>query len=134
MARPTLLNFHDPAFPWEHAMAHRNFIGVMSPLPRFTVIPYFIDPFTAKRPGDNWHMNHRRAHDDADDALPDKYLGTVGFGVSGILVDSDLNDPVSRSWWTFINHTEHYVESNNILPQPQMPPPPPAPIWVFPFW
>ena len=32
MARPSLLSITDPGFVFEHAMAHRNALGVMAPL------------------------------------------------------------------------------------------------------
>jgi hypothetical protein len=136
MARPSLLTTADVGFVWEHAMAHRNALGVMSPLTRFSAVPYFIDPFTARRPADQWHFDHQQAHDDSQNHLPADYLGdiVVGTGVGANLVDSDLSDPWNRSWWTFKNHIEHFVGSNTILPQPQTPPPPPAPVWKFPFW
>jgi hypothetical protein len=116
-------------------MAHREYLGVMSPLPRFSVIPYWVDPMTAKRPADNWHFNHQQAHDDADNAIPSTYMGppaVVGFSPN--MKDANLSDPWGKAWWTFINNREHFVESNAILPAPQIPPPPPAPIIKYPFW
>ena len=134
MARPTLLNANDPWFAFEHAMAHRLYLGMMSPLPRFSVVPYFMDPMTAKRPADGWNFNHQRAHDDADNVIPGSYLGPATLGFSPNLVDSNLSDPWNRSWWTFINHMEHYVETDAMLPNPQTSPPAPAPTWTYPFW
>jgi len=136
MARPSLLNSSEPTFAFEHAMAHRNAMGVMSPLTRFSVIPYFIDPMTAQRSADWWLLDHQQAHNDAMNNLPASYLGpiVVGTGVGANLVDTNLTNPWTKSWWMFANHLEHYVGSNTILPQPTTPPPPPAPIWTFPFW
>ena len=82
VSSPVLLNPDDPWFPHVHAMSHRDYLGVMSPLTRFSAIPYFIEPFTAKRGSDNWHFNHQTAHDDADNAIPSTYMGppaVVGF-------------------------------------------------------
>ena len=134
MALPTLLNLDDPTFAFEHAMAHRLYLGLMSPLPRFSVVPYFIDPFTAQRPSDSWHLNHQQAHNDADNVIPGSYLGPPIQGFSPNMKDENLADAWNRSWWTFSNHHQHYVESDAMLPQPQTPPPPPAPVWTYPFW
>jgi hypothetical protein len=136
MSGPTLSNPADPWFAFQHAMYHRNALGVMSPLTRFSVIPYFIDPATGKRSADSWYLNHGQAHNDAMNNLPSTYLGevTAGSGVGANLVDTVLDNPWSRSWWVFQNNLEHYVGANTILPAPQIPPPPPAPTWTFPFW
>jgi hypothetical protein len=135
MAHPTLLNADDPWFSFQHAMNHRDFLGVMSPLTRFSGIPYFIDPFTARRPADNWHFNHQTAHDDADNAIPSTYMAppaVVGFSPN--MKDANLANAWDKSWFIFLNHMEHFVESQAILPAPQIPPPPPAPIIKYPFW
>jgi hypothetical protein len=137
MALVTLLNINDPAFGFENAMATRNELGVMSPLTRFSVIPYFLDPImpVMPTPADWWNLNHQQAHNDAMNALPYAYLSDIdlSFAVGANLVDTDLNDPEERSWWTFINHLEHFVSSNAILPNPQIPPTE-GPIFVYPFW
>jgi hypothetical protein len=134
MAAPSLLDMRDSGFAFEHVMAHRLYLGVMSPLTRFSVIPYFIDPMTAKRPADGWHLNHQQAHNDALNNLPAQYLGDIAAGVGSDLADTNLDNPASRSWWTFFNRIEHYVGSNTILPQPVTPPPPPSPTFTYPFW
>ena len=119
-------------------MTHRDALGVMSPLVRFSVIPYFLDPLlNVGTPASFWHLDHQQAHNDAANNLPATYLGDIiplGISIGANLVDSNLDDPWNRSWWTFINHMEHYIGSNTILPQPQTPPPAPAPVFTYPFW
>jgi hypothetical protein len=130
-----MLNSNDPWFAFDHAMGHRNALGVMSPLNRFAIIPYFIEPMQSDigTPGSSWHLDHQTAHDDALEHLP-SYFGaaTVGLHIGGILRDTDLDDPRQRTWWTFQNHMEHYVGGNTITPNVAFPPP--APQWVYPFW
>lgn len=134
MSRAALLNMDDPAFGFYHAMAHRNAFGVMSPLNRFSVLPYFIDPWL----GDSgaarkWNLNHQQAHNDALQNLPEYFGATsIGLRIGGNLIDSDLNNPRQRKWFEFQNHQEHYVGGDVILPNVQFPPP--APQWVYPFW
>jgi hypothetical protein len=116
-------------------MAHRNALGVMSPLPRFSVVPYFIDPAqNIGTPGSKWHLNHQQAHNDALENLP-SYFGasTVGLPSGGILRDYNLDDPRQRAWWTFQNWQEHYVGGDAILPNVQ-PQPPAIGRWTYPFW
>lgn len=117
-------------------MAHRNALGVMSPLHRFSVIPYFIDPMVQNDPpAGAWHLNHQQAHNDAANHLPEEFgSGILGIALWANLLDYNLEDPDSRAWWTFTNHLEHYVGSNTILPQSAPQPPPPAPQWTYPFW
>lgn len=138
MSRANLLHMGDtPAqqavFAFEHAMAHRNAFGVMSPLNRFSVLPYFIDPMRKDAPAQKWNLNHQQAHNDALQHLPSEFGSpTVGLFIGQNLIDTDLNDPRQRQWWIFQNHQEHYIGGNTILPNVNFPPP--APQWVFPFW
>lgn len=136
MSRASLLNSEEPAFAFEHAMAHRNALGVMSPLPRFSIIPYWLDPMLqTDEPGGFWHHNHQQAHSDAALHLPPEFgSGQRGIELHANLLDYDLSNPDSRTWWTFVNHLEHYVGGNTILPQSAPQPPPPAPQWTYPFW
>jgi hypothetical protein len=136
MSLASLLNPDEPAFAWEHQMAHRTNLGVMSPLTRFSVIPYWLDPLAnTEQPASAWHLDHQQAHNDSALHLPSAYLGTaVGIELHANLVDYDLSNPEQRQWWAFQNQLEHFVGNNAILPQPQIPPPPPAPIFRFPFW
>lgn len=134
MARSVLLNSDDPIFSFEHAMAHRNAMGVMSPLTRFSVIPYFIDP--VERDVSNaskYQLNHQQAHNDALLHLPTEFgAPTIGLRFGQNLIDYDLRNPASKKLWAFYNHQEHYVGGNTILPNVQFPPP--APQWAYPFW
>ena len=134
MSRVTLLNSNDPSFAFEHAMAHRNAMGVMSPLDRFSVVPYLLDPEqNLAIPGSMWHLDHQQAHNDALTHLPTEFgAPTVGLFIGGILRDYDLDNQAQRTWWTFQNHMEHYVGGNTITPDVYLPPP--ALQWVYPFW
>lgn len=132
MALVALLNPDDPAFAWEHAMAHRTALGVMSPLTRFGILPYFIDPQRdLNQRASPWHQNHQQAHGDQALHLPTEYASRArGVANWAILSEYDLSRSDSKQWWAFQNHLEHYVGSNSILP----PAPPPAPRWTYPFW
>jgi hypothetical protein len=138
MARVSLLHMGDglgqrAAFELEHAMAHRNALGIINPLTRFSVIPYFIDPMQLQRPAQKWNLNHQQAHNDALTHLPAEFgASTVGLFVGQNLVDTDMTNERQRKWWIFQNHMEHYVGGNTILPNVIFPPP--APQWIFPFW
>lgn len=136
MSRASLLNSYEAAFAFEHMMAHRNAIGVMSPLPRFSVLPYWLDPLSGtNQPASPWHLNHQQAHNDAANQLPTEFGSAKrGIGIWAPLLDYDFDDPDSREWWTFVNHLEHFVGGNTILPQSAPQPPPPAPQWTYPFW
>lgn len=134
MSRVVLLNSRDPWFAFDHAMAHRNGLGVMAPLDRFSVVPYLLDPMSdISIPGGSWHLDHQQAHNDALANLPSQFgAATVGLHIGGILRDYDLDNTRQRLWWEFQNHQEHYVGGNTILPSVQIPPP--APQWTYPFW
>jgi hypothetical protein len=156
MAHVSLLNTQDPNFAFEHWNVHRQALGVMSPLTRFSLVPYFLDPIQdPNQPAGPWHLNHQQAHNDAENQLPTTYTSRdsgVNFGSN--LVDTNLSHAWNRSWWTFQNHLEHYVGNNTILPatdlyyevipdpipDPPNPPIQPPPYWVqyrtwtFPFW
>lgn len=115
-------------------MAHRNALGVMSPLDRFSIIPYFVDPDLGdNRPASMWNLDHQQAHNDALNNLPSAFgATTVGLRIGQNLVDSNLSDPEQRRWWTFQNHMEHYVGGNTITPNTYFPEP--AVQWIWPFW
>jgi hypothetical protein len=101
-------------------MAHRTLYAVMGPLDQFSVLPYLIDPpqHTDVR-ASKWHLNHQQAHDDFILAVPAGYENpAIGIPTSQILVDSDLSNPESRTWWTFANHQEHYIAEGTVLPLP----------------
>jgi hypothetical protein len=134
------------AFQFDHAMAHRAYFAVMAPLTRFSAIPYFVEPVLAPPPpyaAGMWMLKHQQAHTDFTNSLPPNYMAPkVGFGIQSNqpMVDSDLSDPENRAWFTFVNHQEHYLANNSILPLPTAAPPPsPAlPGWYrgtrYPYW
>lgn len=134
MSRVVLLNSNDPWFAFDHAMTHRNGLGVMSPLDRFSAIPYFVDPMqNIGTPASMWHLDHQAAHNDALANLPTQFgASTIGLRIGGILRDYNLDNPDQRKWWEFANHQEHFVGGNTISPNIQFPPP--APQWTYPFW
>lgn len=109
-------------------------MGVMSPLDRFSVIPYFIDPVgSSVAPASKYQLNHQQAHDDALRNLPSEFGSTrIGLHFGQNLIDYDLANPASKKMWEFYNHIEHYIGGNTILPNAQFPPP--APQWAYPFW
>jgi hypothetical protein len=116
-------------------MSHRIALGVMSPLNRFSILPYLIDPMLENTaiPAGPWNLRHQQAHNDALQNLPTSFgAATVGLFIGQNIRDTDLDDPRQRTWWTFQNHMEHYVGGNTLSPTEQLPPP--APQWVYPFW
>lgn len=136
MSRASLMTRKDRTFAFEHAMSHRNALGVIWPLPRFSVIPYFIEPEVkerGKKPSSSWHLDHQQAHNDALANFPSQYGSTqVGLHIGVDLRDYDLDRERTRKWWEFQNHMEHYVASNSILPT--TPAPYPTRQWRYPFW
>jgi hypothetical protein len=118
----------DPTFAFEHSQAHARLLGIMSPLTRFTVVPYILSP--GANNSDMWHRNHQQAHSDSIDTIPG-YFGGTGFGsffhgphpphpiptppagpVTQLgpaynIEDYDLSDVPQRIWWTFQNHIAH---------------------------
>jgi hypothetical protein len=143
MPLAVLLNPDDPLFTFEHMMQHREYFAIMAPLDRFSILPYLLDPTygTDIRAGP-WHLSHQQAHNDFTQQLPPFWDARhVGFGIptDQILVDSNLQDPESRTWWTFVNHQEHFTTNEAILPLPATDPNPPG--WwtqigpaTYPFW
>lgn len=122
MPLATLMNFNDPIYDFEHAMAHRAYYAVMSPLSDYSVLPYFIEPMPRTPPpppATNWRLNHQQAHNDYRAAIPG-YWGadSIGFGIpqSQNMIDSSFTDPSDMPWWTFVNHQEHYTANDAILP------------------
>ena len=148
MSIVALLNSNDPMFEFEHMMAHREYFAVMRPLYQFNVLPYLLDPSTAQSPADDWNNRHRTAHDDFNSNLPSNFnngytittvtpvppptpphppyqqataidgAGTFGIQAPGILLEGRGSTPEQQSWWTFVNHQQHYEANNAILPLP----------------
>jgi hypothetical protein len=123
----------DPAaramFWFEEAMTHRRQLGAMAPLNRFSVLPYFIDPF---RPNTMWLLTHQQAQNDANTTMPTwsetpppTYPGTLNQSVplTQNLIDVNLNDQRQRAWWTFANHREQLIAMDEL-----------PPVLTFPFW
>lgn len=96
MARISLLTFPTnpmarKAWAFEHAMAHRNALGVLNrykpttvnnvttwklerALSDFSVVPYFIDPMIGSDiMAGKYLLNHQQAHTDALNNFPDRY-------------------------------------------------------------
>ena len=157
MAQCVLLNSNDPMFPFVHAMEHRAMLGIMSPLTRFSGLPYFVEPMIGGLlPAQNWNLNHQSAQDDMLRNVPTQYAWqyiittspnptpppptittqtdptiTYGLKIGGDLMDYDLADPRQRIWWTWQNLQDHMAASRMVLPAPA---PLPAPQTIFPFW
>lgn len=115
--------FQDETFAFEHSMSHRRLLGSMAPLPRFSTIPYVLNPGTNL--GD-WHQDHQQAHNDFTVTLP----GWFGFPVTTFihpgydLQDTDLRNRNVRTWWTFQNEYTHRIAENIQNSE----------LWIFPFW
>lgn len=114
-------------FAFEHAMAHRSGLGVMSPLDRFSAIPYFVEPVGDNAPARWWALNHQTAHNDAMNNLPSYYgAEAVGLRIGQNLIDWNLADERQVKMWTFINHQEHLDGGSTYLPATAR--------MRFPFW
>lgn len=48
--------------------------------------------------------------------------GTFGIPQAQILLEGSGRTPENRSWWTFVNHQQHFVANNAILPLPTQSP------------
>lgn len=118
MPTAILLNPDDPVFPFEHMMAHRRYFSQMSPLNRFSALPYLLDPpYDTNIRASLWHLNHQKSHTDFAASLPANYNATeIGLPLRQPLADSNLADPESRIWWSFAQHREHYLADQAILP------------------
>ena len=44
--------------------------------------------------------------------------GTFGIPEAAILVEGSGRTAENRSWWTFVNHQQHFIANNAILPLP----------------
>ena len=79
MSTANLLNLNDPAYEFWEAMEHRQFLGAMFPLTRFSVLPYTLDPIPMYPSAAIrfWMLNHQRAQTDFIVTIP-----TWGWGWS----------------------------------------------------
>jgi hypothetical protein len=125
MSNAALLNMDDPWWPFNHAMAHREWLGVMAPLTRFSLVPYFIEPMIASvEAAGPWALRHQQAHNDAMASLPSSFgATTVGLFIGGNLIDTNLGDQGQQKWLEFQNEQEHYVANTAITPPN-----------TYPFW
>lgn len=120
MPSAILLNPDDPIFAWEHMNAHRRYFAMMAPLDRFSALPYLLDPtYNTDQRATNWHHNHQKAHTDFATALPRNYNALpeeVGISTAQPLAEHDLSDAESLTWWSFVQHREHYLADAAVLP------------------
>jgi hypothetical protein len=143
MSLAALLNADDPLYNFEHQMAHREYFAIMSPLDRFSALPYHLDapPLDNQTPAGDWNLRHQIAHNDFTNALPPFWdASQVGFGIPADqnMIDGDWSAPGSRQWIIFVNHQEHFTANEAILPLPVTVPTPPG-WWSdvtlrYPFW
>jgi hypothetical protein len=129
----------EPAFTFDHAMNHRAYLGQMSPLDQYTVVPYFIDPPQDQGiSASQWHLNHQQSHNDALHAIPNNwnFYATlplpdpdIGLFIGQNLRDTSFDNQGQKLWWTFANHMEHYIANAATLPASTEPP-----FQTFPFW
>ena len=90
-------------FVFDHDQLHRSLSAALGP----GSLPRLLDPATlaeTSRRAGNWNFYHQDAHDDFNLAM----FGTH-FGQN--LADSNLTNPASLAWWTFVNHQEHYLDN-----------------------
>jgi hypothetical protein len=116
MPLATLLNPNDPLFVFEHMMQTQALWTALTDTAGYSVLPYLLDPaYDTAIPASKWHLNHQQSHDDFNAALPAEYGSTqIGIPQGAILLDSNLKNPDQLTWWTFINHQEHYIANSSI--------------------
>lgn len=107
MSAATLLNVRDPAFNFEHRMAHEAMLTAQAQVSNtFSGAPYWLDPAypDADVPAGWANSLHTQAHADFIGVFPAPYGG------SGVV---DLNDialrPEPDAWWQFANWQLHYI-------------------------
>lgn len=88
-------------FVFDHDQEHRSMLDALQP---GVAQPTLIDPApieqTSRRAG-NWHFDHQTGHDQFSFAI-------FGFRIPQNMADASFADKSSLSWWTFVNHQEHY--------------------------
>ena len=130
MPLPSLLTMDDPSYFFDHQMAHRLPLGAMSPLDRFSPLPYILDPY---REGGWWRLLHSTAQDSFIEDLPSwpGSRGQEGWPNDGIglasdqpLFAPDIFKPGHRKWFEFANFQEHRIAEASISFEEL----------VYPFW
>lgn len=89
-------------FVFDHDQEHRSMQAALEPGPSQ---PPMLDPAlasdTTPRAGP-WHFNHQTAHNQFN-------LAIFGFQTQQNMADATFADKSSLTWWTFVNHQEHYL-------------------------
>ena len=107
MSAATLLNSADPAFAFEHRMAHTTMlIASGAEASNFSGLPYYIDPAygdTAVPAG--WENSlHAQAHGDFISLFPAPYGGSGVASLNDVSLYSE-----AQAWWQFTNFQLHYT-------------------------
>jgi hypothetical protein len=126
-----LLNSKDPIFDWAHRMQHELYFRYMPDPRQFSGLPYELDPaYQQNVPFGPWHWPHQQAHNDFNEVLPpnDFFDPTVlpiptRIFQTNILGEANKDKQESWTWWTFVNHQEHYIADNSIQPLNRVAPP-----------
>lgn len=108
----TLINMDDPMWAFEEAMGHRLLLGGMSPLDRFSALPYFLE-FQVGLP--MWRLNQQTAQDDAITTL-----GAVAIPAPQPVMDNRFETPDQRAWFSLTNEMETRIAAS-LLPRPTLP-------------
>jgi hypothetical protein len=107
-----------------------------------------LDPsWSTDQPAWMWNKFHQQAHNDFNTDLPSNYNdgfttaiitpvppptppnppytqgtamdgGTFGIPQAQILIEGNGGSQENRSWWTFVNHQQHFIANDAILPLP----------------
>jgi hypothetical protein len=89
-------------FVFDHNQAHQSMYAALL---SGGVLPPILDPApfsaTSRRAG-NWHFDHQAVHDQFSEAI-------FGFQTPQNMADATFADKSSLTWWTFVNHHEHYL-------------------------
>lgn len=94
------------AVAFDHDQLHRDLTTVLGP----TSMPRILDPVSmqsASTRAGPWLTNHQFGHEDFNRAV-------FGVEFNQNMADSNLTEPASLAWWTFVNHQEHF--RNNQIP------------------
>lgn len=88
-------------FVFDHDQEHRSMLAALDTRTR----PPVLDPApfhqTSERAGP-WHNDHQIAHDNFN-------LAIFGNQLPQSMADATFADKSSLSWWTFVNHREHFL-------------------------